>query len=351
MNNIVESIPAHWYHDENIFEREQRTIFAKQWVFVSPASDLVANGDYVTAQIAGRSIVVVVGEDGELAGFYNLCRHRAAALCPKSHGNLSMFVCPYHSWSYGLDGALKGAPGFNLSVKEALEQNDDSLGLIKVKVSSWNGLVFACLDEDSISLEDWLGDIRGIADRFPSVESMEVERLLENEGMINWKNYSDNSAKGYHLSSVHRRLNQSLVRNQTRIDVYENGQFVGFDVTYHSEESDEKGSPGFWIYKYPGLLLHFSTHSFNIEKVTPISARKTRMQRWFWFDKAINRNERKETIEFSNEVMDEDVGICLNVQQNLEGGVYHTGYLSSEREPGTIFFQRCIKTDCATLRL
>lgn len=343
MHNIVESLPSWWYHSAQVFKQEQEKIFAKQWIFVAGASDLKNRGDYVTTEIAGRSIIVIVNDNNELGAFYNLCRHRASPLCPKTQGNIPMFICPYHSWSYGLDGSLKGAPGFVLNAEDGTGLNTGDYGLIKIRVSSWNNLVFACLDENGPSLEDWLGDISVIAERFPSLEGMVFERLLENEGAMNWKTYSDNSAEGYHLSSVHRKLNQSLVGNRTRINAYENGEFVGFDVTYRGEGDDERDSQGFWIYKYPGLLLHFSERSFNIEKVTPISPGKSRMQRWFWFDRSVNSGERNSTIEFSNEVMDEDMGICAEVQRNLEGGIYHTGFLSQEREPGTIFFQQCVR--------
>ena len=126
----------------------------------------------------------------------------------------------------------------------------------------------------------------------------------------------------------------------------ENGKFVRFDISYKGEQgSAEESMPGHWIYKYPGLLLHFSAYSFNIERVTPLSSRNTDLQRSFWYDHGVSQQQRQESIEFSNEVMAQDIGVCVGVQKNLEAGDYEFGLLSSEREPGTIFFQQCVKRD------
>ena len=338
MPKIVKSLAATWYHAQPFFEREQREVFARHWTFIASEKDLSESGQYVVADIAGRSVVVVRNGEGVIKGFYNLCRHRAAGLCSGESGKVGLFRCPYHSWSYDLDGALKVAPGFEFD-----EEMRGQLGLLPIRVGVWNGLVFACLDWGCESLEEWLGDIREIAKDFPPIEGFEFYRMLENDGGINWKTYSDNSAEGYHLASVHPNLNRALVESKTQIKTYDNGLFVGFDVTYRDEADGSNGGRGFWVYKFPGLLLHFSMRSFNIERIIPFGPRKTRMRRWFWFDPSVSSSEREETVRFSNEVMDQDVGICVSVQANLEGGQYETGYLSEDLEPGTIFFQTCLR--------
>jgi choline monooxygenase len=337
MPNSVQSLPASWYYDDEIFQREQKKIFEKNWTFIAQCTDLASPGQFVTSTIANQPVVIVRTSDGILKGFLNLCRHRASTLCAESNGNINQFTCPYHAWSYDLDGVLKNAPGFEIGN----DVDTRNFNLIPIEVDSWNGMVFACLDKGCVPLTDWLGDILNVSKQFPGLDEMDFEAMRSNHSDINWKNYSDNSAEGYHLSTIHPALRASLVGNQTRIKPFDNGKFVGFDVTYKG--SGENGSPGYWIYKYPGLLLHFSMDSFNIERVIPVSSKRTVMQRWFWFMPIISNEERQQTMDFSNQVMDEDVGICTRVQQNLEGGVYQTGLLSREREPGTIFFQQCVK--------
>jgi len=347
MSSLVESIPANWYFDPEIYALEQEKIFRKNWIFVTHADALGIPGEFVTETIAGQSVVLVrAGENGSgsepdngINGFLNLCRHRASPVCAAHQGELQRFTCPYHGWSYDLDGKLLHAPGFED------ELDKQRFGLIPVRVEVWNNLVFACLDPDVVTLEQWLGDIVKIAADYPSVASMEFDSVRTSDCGANWKNYSDNSAEGYHLGSIHPGLNRSLIKSQTCIQPYENGNFIGFNVTYKSES--ELGSPGFWIYKFPGLLIHFSLSGFNIERIIPVDENSARMQRWFWFKSDIDASSRNETIAFSNQVMDEDMGICRLVQKNLQGGIYDTGVLSPEREPGTIFFQQCVRNALA----
>lgn len=336
MTKLIQSLPATWYHDPDIFRQEQQQIFQQNWNYICPQDQLALPGEFVTSEIGGQSIVLVRSGETQISGFLNLCRHRASPLCRSNQGEIEEFVCPYHSWRYALEGNLVAAPGFEGKID--LQQ----FSLIPIRVASWNGLVFGCLSDECPDLLDWLGDIVDIAARYPVVNDLEYYSMRENDCPANWKNYSDNSAEGYHLGSIHPGLSAGLVRNRTRIKAYPNGQFVGFDVTYRDSEGNE--SPGFWIYKFPGLLLHFSESSFNIERVIPVNAVSAKMQRWFWFSPSMGESERNEAVEFSNQVMDEDMGICAAVQKNLEAGIYQTGVLSAEREPGTIFFQQCVRS-------
>ena len=336
MGGVVKSLPAHWYANEEIFQLEQERIFSKNWSFVAHAGQIEKPGSFVTATIAGVSIIVLKSPEHGIRGFVNICRHRAAPLCTRETGEITRFTCPYHAWSYDLDGALLSAPGVDLG----RDMDASKFGLIPVRVSSWNHLIFACLDRDCVSLSRWLGDIVSIAGDYPSLSEMDYACMQSNQCEINWKNYSDNSAEGYHLSRVHPELSRSLITRQTRIKVHENGQFVGFDITYKEGESV---SPGYWVYKYPGLLMHFSLSSFNVEKVTPLGPTRTGMHRWFWFKPGVGEPQRKQVVSLSNQVIQQDMDICREVQKNLESGLFQDGMLFHDREPGTIYFQQCVR--------
>ncbi len=342
MSGVVQSLPAEWYHKEEVFQLELEKIFATNWSFAGPADELQNPGDYVTCTVANQSVVVVRDLQGGLRGFLNLCRHRASPLCVDKKGRLRQFTCPYHAWSYHLDGRLKRAPGFEWSGDGAGEMN-----LVPVQVGVWNGLAFACLDPDAIPLQEWLGDIAAIARDFPAVSEMKFTASRSRGCQANWKNYSDNSVEGYHLATVHRELNASLVNGATRVTPHENGKFVGFEVVYQGNQQGNPGerpdSPGYWIYKFPGLLMHFSLNGFNIEKVTPTDRNHTLIERWFWFMPSVDRRDAEQIARFSGRVMEEDIGICARVQKNLEGGYFRQGVLSAVREPGTICFQQWVR--------
>ncbi|MCY3769226.1 MAG: aromatic ring-hydroxylating dioxygenase subunit alpha [Gammaproteobacteria bacterium] len=332
----MKSLPADWYANDEIFQLEQDRIFSKNWSLVAHAGQVEKPGSFVTAVIAGISVIVLKSLEHEIKAFVNICRHRAAPLCTRETGKTTRFTCPYHAWSYDLDGNLLSAPGVELG----RDIDASKFGLIPVRVSIWNSLIFACLDKDCVTLSDWLGEIVSIAGGYPPLSGMEYACTRLNECGINWKNYSDNSAEGYHLSRVHPELNESLATRQTRIRVHENGQFVGFEITYKQGEST---APGHWVYKYPGLLMHFSLSSFNVEKVTPLSSTRTRMQRWFWFGPSVGERQREEVVSLSDQVIQQDMSICRHVQKNLESGWFQDSMLFHDREPGTIYFQQCVR--------
>ena len=116
---------------------------------------------------------------------------------------------------------------------------------------------------------------------------MAFKDLVLHEGTANWKNYSDNSCEGYHVGFVHKGLGKTVSDEKIDIRPYENGSFVGFDVTYEASDADaSRHGRGFWIYKFPCLLLHFAEYSFNCERVKPAGPGRVALKRWFWCDDA-----------------------------------------------------------------
>jgi hypothetical protein len=121
---------------------------------------------------------------------------------------------------------------------------------------------------------------------------------------------------------------------------------VGFDVTYGDGKDESRAGKGFWIYKFPGLLLHFAEYSFNAESVFPVDANSICLQRWFWShaEKAAQHGVDTASIRPNSEqVIDEDIMICERVQTNLACGAYPGGLLSEQQEPGTIYFQQLVR--------
>lgn len=328
----VETLPARVYCDPSVFAEEQRRIFAQHWMLVAHEGQLAEPGRFVTAEIAGQPIFVLRGRDGALRGFHNVCRHRASPLLLAPAGQCSALRCPYHGWLYDQTGALKKAPGFQ---DAALDP--DRWGLWPVRVESWNELVFACLDDGAPTLTDWLGDIVPIAAQYPPIGTLRYFGETLHDAPTDWKAYGDNSCEGYHLGHVHRDLSAMLVKENTRIVPVENGQFVRFDVTYDLGDGGPP-APGTWIYKFPATLMVLSTRSATIDQVTPLGPGRMRIFRWLWLSP--ERNDGEAALGFADQVLREDMAISNLIQRNLAAGVYDRGVLSSEREPGTIAFQR-----------
>jgi choline monooxygenase len=338
---MTTTLPHHCYHDAEIFDYECEQVFRRHWWLIGPESSFVDAGDYVALNLIKWPLVIVRDQQGQLRGFYNLCRHRAGPLVLEGNGKRRDFVCRYHGWRYACSGELLKAPGF----EDGAIADPSQMGLLPIRVASWNGLVFACLDETAPDLTSWLGDIIPIAANFDAIPGMQFDGDVIKNARANWKTYGDNSCEGYHVGMVHRALGSSMLRESVKIDNYDNGQFVGFDVSYSSGQDQSRAGKGFWIYKFPGLLLHFADFAFNAETVLPLATDAIQLRRWFWSkpDKAKAMGVDTTSIRPNSEqVMDEDVTICEQVQRNLTCGVYPGGVLSAEQESGTIYFQRLV---------
>ena len=343
MTYAPKTLPASWYHSTDIFKLEQQHIFKKSWWMVGRAGDIANQGDYIATELLGHPIILVKTASGEIKGYYNICRHRAGPLAKSGAGNCKRLTCLYHAWRYDLDGNLLSTPG--LKPDEDIKYDD--FALIPIRINIWNDILFACLDEEAESLSDWLGDIVTIAKEYPRNADMAPAGEIIKVGDVNWKTYGDNSCEGYHVGMVHTSLRESVGGTEIDIKGYDNGRFVGFDVTYTQTEADNSRSgKGFWIYKFPGMLMHFSEYSFNAEVVMPISPTQCDIKRIFWIDEAgaaAKGVKPDEIIESASQIMDEDLGICEEVQKNLNTGIYDFGHLSAHDEVGTIYFQSLIK--------
>jgi len=347
-SNFPETLPAELYHCTDVFDAERESLFKSAWWLIGPEVDIARPGSALATTVAGWSVIAVRDDQGDVRGFHNVCRHRAGPLLKEGAQVCRALVCRYHGWRYDLTGALRSAPG--LTDGDGVSYAD--MGLFPIQVDIWNGMVFVCMDDAGTTLLEWLGDVTAIAERFPTVLSMTFQTDIMRTARANWKTYADNSCEGYHVGMVHRDLGQAIDGDGVDIRAYPRGAFVGFDVTYAPTLADpSRAGQGFWIYKPPGLLLHFSEFAFNAETVSPVNARRLDIKRWFWVDEAAARARgvNPETIPtHSAEVVDEDIGICEAVQQNLEAGVYSTGKLSPENEPGTVFFQQWVRDNLRT---
>ena len=340
---MTASLSHNYYHDDAIYAYECEHIFRQHWWLIGAESSFANAGDYLALSLMKWPLVIVRDQQGELRGFYNLCRHRAGPLVLEGDGQCRDFVCRYHGWRYASSGELLKTPGFD---KDAIA-NPSTMGLLPIRVASWNGMVFVCLDESAPELVSWLGDIVPIAARFDSTASMHFDGDVVKHAQTNWKTYGDNSCEGYHVGMVHKALGSSMLRESVSIDSYDNGSFVGFDVSYSSGSDKSRTGKGVWIYKFPGLLLHFADFAFNAETVFPLEVERIKLQRWFWSDPAKAGAQGIDIASIrpnSEQVIDEDIAICELVQRNLASGIYPGGVLSAQQEPGTIYFQQLVRS-------
>jgi choline monooxygenase len=149
------TLPSPWYFDPRIHELEQQSVFARTWQAVGRVDQVREKGNFFTADLAGEPLVVARGDDAQLRAFYNVCRHHAAAVVTEPQGCAKQFRCPYHGWTYGTDGALKGMVEFEGVCNFDRAKN----GLVPVKVETWENFVFVNLDGNAEPLQNFLGAI------------------------------------------------------------------------------------------------------------------------------------------------------------------------------------------------
>src|SRR5207248_11188495 len=208
------TIPAPWYVDDRIAELEAKTVFSKTWQMVGRIEQVEKLGQFVTANVAGEPIVVVRGNDGVLRGFFNVCRHHAAAVVTEPCGHAQILHCPYHGWNYGLDGSLKGMPEFE-GVK-GFERSAN--GLVAVKVATWEKFVLVNLDANAEPVDHFLGRIM---QRMASLEVRKLHYVASKSYEIacNWKVFVDNYLDGgYHVPHLHKGLSSVLDYKQYTIE-------------------------------------------------------------------------------------------------------------------------------------
>ena len=195
------------YRDAQIFEQELEKIWYKTWVYVGHESEVPNADDFVMKSIGPQEIIMTRSGDGEIHLLLNRCAHRGNQLCMEPCGNRKVFVCPYHSWSYGNDGVLRGFP-----FADGYEGVDRAeIGLAKVsRVASYRGFVFGSFAEQGPSLTEHLGGAAEAIDRLtmasPVGEVQITAGFLKHKAKANWKFLVENETDGYHPAFVHASI-------------------------------------------------------------------------------------------------------------------------------------------------
>ncbi|QTH23556.1 aromatic ring-hydroxylating dioxygenase subunit alpha [Rhizorhabdus wittichii] len=187
-----------FYVDAGIFAAEMRDVLGRQWLYADHVSRIPRPGDYFLFEVGGESIIVVRRKDGTIGAYFNVCRHRGSRICLDRQGSLSSFVCPYHAWTYDLDGALRGAA----HMPDDFERRD--AGLMPCHVRELEGLIFLCLAEGEAPDFDALAEI---ARPYLALNGLATARLAARRSYptsANWKLVVDNFQECYHCAPAHK---------------------------------------------------------------------------------------------------------------------------------------------------
>jgi choline monooxygenase len=342
------TIPAPWYTDPGLAALEERTVFARSWQLIGRIDTLREPGDYVTAEIAGEPVLAVRGGDGVLRGFFNVCRHHAAAVVSAPCGRAEHLTCPYHGWTYSLDGALESTPQFG----GARDFDRAKNGLVPLPTEVFAQWVFVRLSPNGPSLAEFL-----TAPLVDGVRALDLESLtwLERRAYFvecNWKAYVDNYLDGgYHVPHLHHGLDSVLVPGQYTI---ENGarhclqsSAIRTRDAANPTADVRSGKRAHYYWIYPNFMINWYEGVMDTNVVVPRGPDRCEVIFDYWFADTgdASRDRNLASIAVSERIQDEDAAICASVQRGLRSRSYHAGRLSPRREAGEHLFHRLVYAD------
>lgn len=334
----AKSLEQRYLVSPGVFAEEQEKIFARQWVLVGHQSQIAKAGDYFVQEVAVESVIVVRDQKGDVHGFYNVCRHRGTRLCEKQSGHCSTIQCPYHAWTYGLDGRLVGAPHMDKVPGFARDEHS----LHRVALGVWEGFIFVSLADAPASLEDFLAPLAG---KFSSwnLPKLRSARRIEYDVRANWKLIFENYSECYHCPGVHPALQKLTPYDLAENDLCE-GPFLGGFMPITRGHSltmtgnvcalpvgDIKGEDNDRVFYYsifPNMLLSMHPDYVMVHQLWPQSPERTRIVcDWSFHPEAFDRADfhPDDAIEFWDMTNKQDWHVCELSQLGIASRAYEPG--------------------------
>ena len=344
----AKTLPQQYFVSEKIFEEERTKIFARQWVLVGHQSQIANAGDYFTAQVADESLIIVRDQRSSIRGFYNVCRHRGTRLCQDSSGQIRAIQCPYHAWTYALDGRLIGAP--HMDEVPGFDRADYSLHAVDLAL--WEGFIFVNLAGQNasterggyISLEEWFAPL---AEKFThwNLPKLRSARRIEYDVRANWKLIFENYSECYHCPGVHPALSKLTPYDSAENDLSE-GPFLGGFMRITKGRSlsmsgnacalpvgdikAEDHARVFYYSIFPNMLLSLHPDYVMVHQIWPKSPERTRILcDWFFHPEAAGVSDPRynpdDAIEFWDMTNKQDWHVCELSQQGIASCAYEPG--------------------------
>jgi choline monooxygenase len=348
------TLASRFYIDSAILEIERDKIFRRTWQLVGTLDHSCGeiNGvkktisdpeTFFTTDVSGEPVLVVRDKAGTLRAFSNVCRHRAGPIALGS-GCKNVMRCQYHGWTYTLDGRLIGTPDV-----EGVEFFDRSaMGMFPVRLETWEKFICVNFDQHAKPLSSILGKIPEQVHGF-QFEGLQFAERRDYVINCNWKVYVDNYLEGYHIPIAHPGLMREIDYAHYRTDTYRyySQQFAPIRAMKEEGTAERFYAPGvglqqalyFWI--FPNLMLNIYPDNISTNLIVPLSADKTlTIFEWFFHDVAQSKTRERieKAIAFSDEVQQEDILLCENVQRGLHSSTYDRGRYSVKRENGVHHF-------------
>ncbi|HYQ68969.1 aromatic ring-hydroxylating dioxygenase subunit alpha [Actinophytocola sp.] len=364
--SLLATLPGDHYTDPAIFALEQERIFERHWFAAARAGEIDTPGRFRTVQVGRESVLLVRGRDGRLRAFFNVCRHRGAKLCVDETGEVKRSLqCPYHAWTYGLDGRLVAAP--NLTRMPDIDRVE--YGLVGVHLREWLGYAWVCLADDPPSFEDTvvgaaterLGDA-ALIDRW-EVDDLAVGRRIVYDVAANWKLIVENFMECYHCATIHPELTEVLPEFA---DGYAAQYYVGHGAEFATEARGftVDGGEGFGklarltedqdrryyaVTVNPQVFINLVPDHVILHRMYPVAADRTIVECDWLYSKEVVATGRdvSRSVELFHRVNQQDFDACERCQPAMSSRVYARGGVLVPTEHHIAAFHEWVTTRLA----
>lgn len=339
--------PSSWYKNVDFYSKEISEIFQKNWVCIGTDSNLINPGDYKCGIFANQPFIITKSYDNSIKAFYNVCAHHGAMIKDEGNGSCQELECPYHGWTYNLDGFLIKST----SMKGIKNFKPKENGLKPIKLKKYGRFIFLNF-ENSDKVDDFNDIIKPFEE---SHKDKNINNLYDDVFFVskseyyincNWKVYADNWLDGaYHVPYLHKGLNTEIDMKKYEI---KNSKKLNLQIVPSSSKNERLGnSTAIYSFIYPNTLIARYGPWLDTNIIYPINENKTMIyMEWFVAKEFIENKEYIENcLKESKKVQDEDTYICEMVSKGVQSQGYHKGRYVPSKESGMYCFHKQIYDD------
>jgi len=336
--NGAGTLPRKYFTSPKIFAAELRDILRKRWIYAGHVSHFEKPGSYLLYQVGQDNILILRDEENGIRAFHNVCRHRGTQLCEQSEGQLDGRIqCPYHGWTFGLNGSLLGAP----NMRDCAGFDPNRYPLISVAVHVWNGLIFLNFSERAGSFEQAFAPISDRVARWQIFDLKSV-RQITYEVQANWKLVFQNYSECYHCPKVHPALSK-LTPYRASLNYLREGPFLGGPMQILGESMTMDGRSCaatlpyiekedqrlvYYYTIFPSIFLTLHPDYVMVHRCRPVSPDHTRITcEWLFHPEAITKPDfdPSSAIEFWDLTNRQDWHVCELSQRGISSSAYTPG--------------------------
>ncbi len=339
------TLPGEYYSSVEIFRAERQRIFSERWLCVGRADAVAGPGDYLLVEVSDESLIVVRGRDGRVRAFFNVCRHRGTRLCEQERGRFAGGIsCPYHAWTYGLDGALLGAP----HMADVPWFDKGEYPLQAASVGEWEGFLFLSLAAQPQPLEEVLRPLLG---RFAPwrIGRLKTARSITYEVRANWKLIFQNFSECYHCPPVHPALARLSHYRSGANNLREGGVLGGYMLINEEGGSltmsgrlcgaplgdlpEDERQRVYYYSIFPAAFLTIQPDFAMATRLAPLAVDRTRVVcDWLFAPETLEGSgfDPADGIEIWDVTNRQDWHMCELAQQGVSSRAYRPGLYSKE---------------------